>query len=79
MISIYRERNMKYLLSSIMVLSLGATSFINAEEGPVYEPNVAEYYVSSFKENKDMDDMMKWAEKWKKWATTGDAIEPNAD
>ena len=50
---------MKYLLSSIMVLSLSVTSYINAEEGPVYEPNVAEYYVSSFKENKDMDDMMK--------------------
>ena len=56
---------MKYLLSSIMILSLSLTSFINAEEGPVYEPNVAEYYVSSFKENKDMDDMMKWAENGK--------------
>lgn len=70
---------MRYILSTIMAFSLGLTSFINAEDGPVYEPNVAEYYVSSFKQNKDMDDMMKWAEKWKKWATTGDAVEPNAD
>ena len=35
--------------------------------------------LDSFNKGKDMDDMMKWAENWKKWATTGDAIEPNAD
>ena len=30
-------------------------------ESTGYEPNVAEYYVSSFKDGKDMDDMMRWA------------------
>ena len=67
---------MKFLLSLAMVFSF---SLFAEEDGPKYEANVAEYYVSSFKEGKDMDDMMKWAEKWKKWATTGEAAEPNAD
>ena len=67
---------MKFLLSLAMVFSF---SLFAEEDGPKYEANVAEYYVSSFKEGKNMDDMMKWAEKWKKWATTGEAAEPNAD
>ena len=67
---------MKFLLSLAMVFSF---SLFAEEDKPKYEANVAEYYVSSFKEGKDMDDMMKWAEKWKKWATTGEAAEPNAD
>ena len=54
-------------------------SLVAKEDKPAYEANVAEYYVSSFKDGKDMDDMMKWAEKWKKWATTGEAAEANAD
>ena len=54
-------------------------SLFAEEDKPEYEANVAEYYVSSFKDGKDMDDMMKWAEKWKKWATTGEAAEANAD
>ena len=70
---------MKFLLSMVLVLSMTITSDLYAEEGPTYEPNVAEYYVSSFNDGKDMDDMMKWAEKWKKWATTGDAAGPNED
>lgn len=67
---------MKFLLSLAMVFSF---SLFAEEDKPKYEANVAEYYVSSFKEGKDMDDMMKWAEKWKKWATTGEAAEANAD
>ena len=70
---------MKFILSTFMVLTFTIATNIYAEEAPKYEPNVAEYYVSSFKEGKDMDDMMKWAEKWKKWATTGDAVAPNED
>ena len=70
---------MKFLLSMVLALSLTITLDLYAEEGPTYEPNVAEYYVSSFNDGKDMDDMMKWAEKWKKWATTGDAAAPNED
>ena len=57
---------MRFLLSITMVFSF---SLVAEEDKPVYEANVAEYYVSSFKDGKDMDDMMKWAEKWKKWAT----------
>ena len=67
---------MKFLLSITMVFSF---SLFAEEDKPEYEANVAEYYVSSFKDGKDMDDMMKWAEKWKKWATTGEAAEANAD
>ena len=67
---------MRFLLSITMVFSF---SLVAEEDKPVYEANVAEYYVSSFKDGKDMDDMMKWAEKWKKWATTGEAAEANAD
>jgi len=70
---------MKFILSTFMVLTFTITTKIYAEEAQKYEPNVAEYYVSSFKEGKDMDDMMKWAEKWKKWATTGEAAAPNED
>ena len=36
--------------------------------------NVAEYYVSAFKDGKDMDDMMKWAEKWNDWANETDDL-----
>jgi hypothetical protein len=67
---------MRFLLSITMVFSF---SLVAEEDKPAYEANVAEYYVSSFKDGKDMDDMMKWAEKWKKWATTGEAAEANAD
>ena len=67
---------MRFLLSITMVFSF---SLVAKEDKPAYEANVAEYYVSSFKDGKDMDDMMKWAEKWKKWATTGEAAEANAD
>ena len=61
---------MKYFLSLSLLLSFN----IIADESPVYEPNVAEYYVSSFKDGKDMDDMMKWAEKWNMWADKTDHI-----
>ena len=44
----------------------------------MYEPNVAEYYFSTFKDGKDMDDMMRWAEKWEKWADETDLL-ANAD
>jgi|TARA_B100001093_G_scaffold74768_1_gene65530 hypothetical protein len=70
---------MKVLLMIPMVFSLFIIADGHDEDKPMYEANVAEYYVSSFKEGKDMDDMMKWAEKWTKWATTGDAAEPYAD
>ena len=43
-------------------------------ESTGYEPNVAEYYVSSFKDGKDMDDMMRWAAKWTKWAEESEAL-----
>ena len=61
---------MKFLLSMSLITSV----FIYADDHdkPVYEPNVAEYYVSVFKDGKDMDDMMKWAEKFNSWADETD-------
>ena len=62
---------MKYFLSLSLLFSFN----ILAEDSPTYEPNVAEYYVSTFKDGKDMDDMMKWAEKWNMWADKTDHFE----
>ena len=70
---------MRILLSVFLLSSFLVFADDHEEDKPMYEANVAEYYFSSFKEGKDMDDMMKWAAKWEKWATTGDAAEPNAD
>ena len=47
-------------------------SLFAEEDKPEYEANVAEYYVSSFKDGKDMDDMMKWVEKWNRWMDATD-------
>ena len=70
---------MKILFSLCLLTSLLVFADYHEEDKPMYEANVAEYYFSTFKEGKDMDAMMKWAAKWEKWATTGDAAEPNAD
>ena len=69
---------MKFLLSMSLIVSVFMYADDHNDEKPMYEANVAEYYFSTFKDGKDMDDMMRWAEKWEKWATTGDAAE-NAD
>ena len=45
-----------------MLLSFSV--FADDHDSQESEWNVAEYYVSVFKDGKDMDDMMKWAEKW---------------
>ena len=63
---------MKFLLSMIMVSSLSITSYIIAEDSPVYEANKAEYYVNVFKDGKDMDDLMKWSKEWAEWASEGE-------
>ena len=70
---------MKFLLSMSLIVSVFMYADDHNDEKPMYEANVAEYYFSTFKDGKDMDDMMRWAEKWEKWATTGDAAEANAD
>ena len=70
---------MKILLSLSLLFSFSVFADDHEGDKPMYAPNVAEYYVSKFKDGKDMDDMMKWAAKWEKWATTGDAAEANAD
>ena len=57
----------------ILCLAFSFSAYADDHEG-YYEPNVAEYYVSTFKEGKDMDDMMRWAEKWTKWAEESDAF-----
>ena len=63
---------MKILLSVSMLFSFFIYADGHQSDKPMYEPNVAEYYVSSFKEGKDMDDMMKWSQKWNKWASSSD-------
>ena len=70
---------MKFLLSMSLIVSVFMYADDHIDEKPMYEANVAEYYFSTFKDGKDMDDMMRWAEKWEKWATTGDAADANAD
>ena len=63
---------MKYILSLSFLLSFNV--FADDHETMGYEPNVAEYYVSVLKEGKDMDDMMMWAKKWDKWASSSDEL-----
>ena len=70
---------MKFLFSMSLIVSVFIYADDHNDEKPMYEANVAEYYFSTFKDGKDMDDMMRWAEKWEKWATTGDAADANAD
>ena len=53
---------MKLIISLSLLLSFGV--FADDHDSQESEWNVAEYYVSVFKDGKDMDDMMKWAEKW---------------
>ena len=57
---------MRILLSLSLIVSF--TVLADDHDSPEYQPNVAEYYVSVFKDGKDMDDMMNWAKKWNKWA-----------
>ena len=61
---------MKVLLSLSLLLSFNI--FADNHDSEESQWNVAEYYVSVFKEGKDMDDMMKWTEKWNSWANETD-------
>ena len=61
---------MRILLSLSLIISF--TVLADDHDSPEYQPNVAEYYVSVFKDGKDMDDMMKWAAKWNDWANKTD-------
>jgi len=61
---------MKYILSLSLLLSFNI--FADDHDSSESEWNVAEYYVSVFKDGKDMDDMMKWAAKWNDWANETD-------
>ena len=63
---------MKLLLSLSLLLSFNV--FADDHDSQESEWNVAEYYVSVFKDGKDMDDMMKWAEKWNSWANETDDL-----
>ena len=55
---------MKFLLSIFLVLS----AFTYAEEYK-YEPvsNKAEYFMGKFNKNKDMNDLLKWGDKFVDW------------
>ena len=61
---------MKVLLSLSLLLSFNI--FADNHDSDESQWNVAEYYVSVFKEGKDMDDMMRWTEKWNSWANETD-------
>ena len=61
---------MKLLLSISLLFSFSI--FADNHDSDDSQWNVAEYYVSAFKDGKDMDDMMKWAEKWNAWANETD-------
>ena len=65
---------MKFLLTLTFIFSFSAITVAQESTEPEFQPNVAEYYVSVFKEGKDMDDMMRWAEKWNEWADKSDAL-----
>ena len=69
---------MRNLIALSLVFSFGLFADDHADE-PEYKPNKAEYYVSVFKDGKDMDDMMAWAEDWAEWASKGDAAEAFAE
>ena len=63
---------MKLLLSLSLLLSFNI--FADDHDSAESEWNVAEYYVSVFKDGKDMDDMMRWAKKWNSWADKTDDL-----
>ena len=67
---------MKYIYSLIFVLSVS----INAQDyEPKYEvdANKAEYYVGTFNDNKDVDDLTAWYGKFSKWAESKDGTYDN--
>ena len=67
---------MKYIYSLIFVLSVS----INAQDyEPKYEvdANKAEYYVGTFNDNKDVDDLTAWYGKFAKWAESKDGTYDN--
>ena len=67
---------MKYIYSLIFVLSVS----INAQDyEPKYEvdANKAEYYVGTFNDNKDVDDLTAWYGKFAKWAESKDGAYDN--
>ena len=66
---------MRIIITLGLFLSFGVFADGHEADEPKYKPNKAEYYVNVFKDGKDMDDLMKWSMKWKKWASEGEAGE----
>jgi len=58
---------MKFIVITLAVFS---SVFAEAQEAP--DPIRAEYFTCSLNEGKDMDDMMKWVEKWNRWMDATD-------
>jgi hypothetical protein len=54
----------------VITLALFSSVFAEAQEAP--DPIRAEYFTCSLNEGKDMDDMMKWVEKWNRWMDATD-------
>ena len=53
---------MKHLFITFTLVS---SLFVSAQEAP--DPIRAEYFTCSLNAGKDMNDMMKWVEKWNRW------------
>ena len=62
---------MKHLFITFTLVS---SFFVSAQEAP--DPIRAEYFTCSFNAGKDMDDMMKWVEKWNRWMDVTDETPP---
>ena len=54
----------------VIALAIFSSVFAKAQEAP--DPIRAEYFTCSLNEGKDMDDMMKWVEKWNRWMDATD-------
>jgi hypothetical protein len=55
-------------MRKLLILILAFSTFLVAEDYK-YEPvaNKAEYFMGKFNKNKDMDDLLKWGDKFVDW------------
>ena len=61
---------MKLIISLSLLLSFSV--FADNHDSQESEWNIAEYYVSVFKEGKSMKHMMEWSAEWNEWASSTD-------
>ena len=65
---------MKNLLT--LLLTMSAFAFAQEDAEYKYEPEVnkAEYYIGTYNKGKDLEDMVKWYNKFAEWAEDHDGI-----